>query len=150
LNLGIRGRVPINPFVTPPAFNRSVACAFMRDLRFTPLFSNYSCSLSTWDLVSVNFNHEEHVLRALANTGASSSIILEAYISKDLIKHDKKNRTTWSTMGGQFITDRIGLVSFSLPEFNLKKQVSWKFHMDDHAKASETYGMIICQDLLGE
>jgi hypothetical protein len=82
-------------------------------------------------VVSLNVNHEKHVLRVLADNVTSSSIILEAYTSKDLIKHDKKNRTTWSTMGGQFTTDKIGLVSFSLPEFNLKKQISWKFHVDD-------------------
>jgi hypothetical protein len=101
-------------------------------------------------VVSLNINHEEHVLRALADTGASSSITLEAYTSKDLIKHDKMNRTTWSTMVGQFTTDKTGLVSFSLPEFNLKKQISWKFHVDDRAKVSDTCGMIIGQDLLGE
>jgi hypothetical protein len=65
--------------------------------------------------VSLNVNHEGHVLRALADTGDSISIILEAYTSKDLIKHDKKNKTTWSTMGVQFTTDKTGLLSFSIP-----------------------------------
>jgi hypothetical protein len=41
-------------------------------------------------------------------------------------------------------------VSFSLPEFNLKKQISWKLHVDDRAKVSCTYGMIIGQVLFGE
>ena len=31
-------------------------------------------------MVSLTVNQEEHLLRALADTGASSSIILEAYI----------------------------------------------------------------------
>jgi hypothetical protein len=56
-------------------------------------------------------NHEEHVLRALADTGASS--------------------TTWSTMNGQFTTDKTGIVTFLLPELNLKKQITWEFHVDD-------------------
>jgi hypothetical protein len=34
-------------------------------------------------------------------------------------------------MGRQFITDKTGLVNFSLPEFNLKKQISWVFHVDE-------------------
>ena len=46
-------------------------------------------------------------------------------------------------MSGQFTTDRAGLVSFSLPEFNLKKQISWVFHVDDQSKASNTHDMII-------
>jgi hypothetical protein len=45
-------------------------------------------------------------------------------------------------------------VTFSLPEFNLKKQMSssWAFHVDDRSESSSTYDMIIVQgrDLLGE
>jgi hypothetical protein len=37
------------------------------------------------------------------------------------------------------------LVTFSLPELNLKKQMytSWEFHGDDRSKSSSTYDMII-------
>jgi hypothetical protein len=44
------------------------------------------------------------------------------------------------------------LVTFSLPEFNLKKYMctSWAFHVDDRSESSSTYDMIIGQDLLGE
>jgi hypothetical protein len=49
-------------------------------------------------VVSLQINDEKHLLRPLADTGASSSIILEAYTSKNLIKSDKSNQTTWSTM----------------------------------------------------
>jgi hypothetical protein len=69
-------------------------------------------------------NNEEHLLRALSNTGASSSIILEAYTSAifPFIKIDDSNTTTWSTMGGKFTTTKTGFVTFSLPEFILKKK----------------------------
>ena len=101
-------------------------------------------------VVSLTVNQEEHLLRALADTGASSSIILEAYTSRHLIKNDDENKTTWSTMGGQFTTDKSGLVTFSLPEFNLRKQISWVFHVDDRSESSSTYDMIIGRDLLAE
>jgi hypothetical protein len=46
------------------------------------------------------------------------------------------------------------LVTFSLPEFKLKKQMcsSWAFHVDDRSESSSTYDIIIGQgrDLLGE
>jgi hypothetical protein len=100
-------------------------------------------------VVSLDINHWEHLLRALADTGASSSIILEAYTSKQFIKNNHGNKNTWSTMGGQFVTDKTGLMTFSLPEFNLKKQISWVFHVDDRSESSSTYNMIIGQDLLG-
>jgi hypothetical protein len=43
-------------------------------------------------------------------------------------------------------------VTFSLPEFNVKKQIcsSWEFHVDDRSESSRTYDMIIGRDLLGE
>jgi hypothetical protein len=44
------------------------------------------------------------------------------------------------------------MVTFSLPEFNLKKQMctSWAFHADDRSESSSTYDMIIGRDILGE
>jgi hypothetical protein len=41
-------------------------------------------------------------------------------------------------------------VAFPLPEFNLKKQISWEFHVDDYYESSSTYDMITGRDLLGE
>jgi hypothetical protein len=64
----------------------------------------------TTDLVvSLIINNEEHLLRALADTGASSSIILEAYTPAPFIKTDDSNTTTWSTMGGKFTTTKTGI-----------------------------------------
>ena len=44
-------------------------------------------------MVNLNVNHEEHVLRALADTGASSSIILASYTSKDSKKQNIEKET---------------------------------------------------------
>jgi hypothetical protein len=45
-------------------------------------------------------------------------------------------------------------VIFSLPEFNLKKQMcsTWEFHLDERSESSSTFDMIIGQggDLLRE
>jgi hypothetical protein len=104
--------------------------------------------------VSLIVNNEEHLLRALADTGASSSIILEAYTSSPFlfIKTDDSSTTTCSAMGGNFTTTKTGFVTFSPPEFNLKKQMcsSWAFDVDDRSESSSTYNMIIGRDLLGE
>jgi hypothetical protein len=99
--------------------------------------------------VSLIVNNQEHLLRVLADTGASNSIILESYTSEifPFIKTDDSNTTTWRTMGGKFTTTKTGmmLVTFSLPELNLKKQMcsSWEFHVDDRSESSSTYDMII-------
>jgi hypothetical protein len=96
-------------------------------------------------VVSLIVDDEEHLLRALADTGASSSIILEAYTSAPFIKTDDNNKTTWSTVGGKFTI----LVTFSLPEFNLKNQMcsSWAFHVDDRSESSSTYDITIDNQL---
>jgi hypothetical protein len=95
--------------------------------------------------VSLIVNNEEHLLRALADTGVSTSSILEACSSDTLqfIKTDDNNTNNWSKMGGKFTTTKTGLVTFSLPEFNLKKQISWAFHVDDRSESSRLYDMII-------
>jgi hypothetical protein len=123
---------------------------------FPPTISRSSTKLvenshpTTKLVVTLNVNYEEHVLRALADTGASSSIILETYTIKDSIKQNIENKTTWSTMNGQFTTDKTGIVTFLLPEFNLKKQITWEFHVNDRSKTLDTYGMIIGRDILGK
>jgi hypothetical protein len=97
--------------------------------------------------VSLIVSNKEHLLRALADTGASISIILEAYISAPFIKTDDSNTTTWSTMGGKFTTTKTGnfllFVTFSLPEINLKKQITCAFHVDDRSESSNTYDMLL-------
>jgi hypothetical protein len=95
--------------------------------------------------VSLIVINEEHLLKTLADTGASSSIILEAFNSALFIKKDDSSIITWSTMGVKFTTTKTGFVTFSLPEFNLKNQVysSWAFHVDDKSESSSTYDMII-------
>jgi hypothetical protein len=59
-------------------------------------------------VVSLFVNNEEHLIRVLADTGASSSNILEAYTSAPFIKTDDNNTTSWSTMGGKFTTFKNG------------------------------------------
>jgi hypothetical protein len=63
--------------------------------------------------VSLIVNNEEHLLRALAHSGASSSIILEAYTltTFPFLKSDDSNTTTWNTvdLSGKFIATKTGI-----------------------------------------
>jgi hypothetical protein len=60
--------------------------------------------------VSLIFKNEEYLLKEIVDTGASSSIILDAYTSAPLIKTDDSNTTIWSTMGGKFNTAETGIL----------------------------------------
>jgi hypothetical protein len=127
-------------------------CLLLNHLDLAKIKLAKSSHPTTELVVSLIVNNEEHLLRALADTGASSSIILEAYTSAPFIKTDDSNATIWSTMGGKFSTNKTGFVTFSLPEFNLKKQMctSWPCHVDDRSESSSTYDMIMGRDLLRE
>jgi hypothetical protein len=59
--------------------------------------------------VSLIAKNEEHLVRALADTGANSNTILEAYTSAPFIKRDDSYTTTWNTMGGKFNTTKTGI-----------------------------------------
>jgi hypothetical protein len=101
-------------------------------------------------LVSLNVNHEKHLLRAIDDTCASISIILKTDTSGNLIRNDESNETIRNTMIGQFTTNETGLVIFSLLEFHLKKQISQVFHFDDRSKTLNINDMIFVQNLLIE
>jgi hypothetical protein len=58
-------------------------------------------------VVSLIVNNEEYLLRALVDTDAISSIILEA--NTPFIKTDDINTNTWSTMDGKFTTTKTGI-----------------------------------------
>jgi hypothetical protein len=64
---------------------------------------------STELVVSLIVNNEEHLLRALADTVAISSIILEAYTSAPFIKTHDSNTTIWSTTDSKFTTNKTGM-----------------------------------------
>jgi hypothetical protein len=75
-------------------------------------YQNHLIQQSITELVvSLIVNNEEHLIRALADTGASSSSIFEAYTSATLpfIKTDDNDTTTWSIMDGKFTTTKTGI-----------------------------------------
>jgi hypothetical protein len=66
--------------------------------------------------VSLIIKHQDYLLRALVDTGASSSSnssssILEAYISDPSIETDDNDTTTtiWITIGDKFTTNKNGI-----------------------------------------
>jgi hypothetical protein len=63
-------------------------------------------SVTTELVVSLKANQEENVPRALADTGASSSIILWTFLSKDHIINGESSQTNWSTMGNSPLTKK--------------------------------------------
>jgi hypothetical protein len=59
-------------------------------------------------VVSLIVNYEEHLLSAVADTGDSSSNILEAYTLAPFIKTGDSSTTTWITMSDNLTTNKTG------------------------------------------
>jgi hypothetical protein len=57
-------------------------------------------------VVSLIVNHEEHLSRAIADTSASSRIVLDSYTSFPFIKTNDSNTINWIIMGGKFTTNK--------------------------------------------
>jgi hypothetical protein len=96
--------------------------------------------------VSLIVNNEEYLLKVLSDTGASNSIILEAYTSEPLIKKDGSNTTTWSTMDGKFTGTKTGHTCdiFTPRVQSQEKNVYFlAFHVDDFSESSRAYDMIL-------
>ena len=81
-------------------------------------------------------------IRALLDTGTSSSIILREFVRKGRANTHKGKRTTWSTLGGNFSTNRKALIDFKIPELSTHKTVTWITHVDD--KSSSAHAQFDC------
>ena len=69
----------------------------------------------------VNRHGETVPIRALLDTGTSSTIVLRDFVKQGRAKSYKGKHTTWSTMGGQFSTNRKALLDFTFPEIRPPK-----------------------------
>jgi hypothetical protein len=88
-------------------------------------------------------------IRALLDTGTTSTIVVRQFIRKGRAKGYKGKRTVWNTLGGQFSTNWKALIEFKFPELSNDKKVTWICHVDDktdHKTAS--YDIIIGMDLM--
>ena len=88
-------------------------------------------------------------VRALCDTGTTSTIILRAFVRGT--DAAKGNATTWRTMGGNFVTHKKALIKFQLPEFSPTKTITWTAHVDEsNDRKLAQYDMIIGDDLMTE
>jgi hypothetical protein len=90
---------------------RSTCLLLLNPLALAKLsYQNHLIQQPTTELVvSLIVNNEEHLIREIADTVASISIILEAYTSAPFIKTDDNITTTWRTIGGKSTTTKTGI-----------------------------------------
>jgi hypothetical protein len=88
-------------------------------------------------------------MRALLDTGTTTTIILREFVGKGRARTNTKKRTKWKTLGGTFKTDCESLFDFKFPEISTSKIVTWQAHVDDKTSSKEAaYDMIMGMDLM--
>jgi RNase H-like domain found in reverse transcriptase/Reverse transcriptase (RNA-dependent DNA polymerase)/Integrase zinc binding domain len=88
-------------------------------------------------------------IRALLDTGTTSTLILRDFVKKGRANGYRGHETEWKTMGGIFKTKKKALIDFKFPELNTDKKVTWICHVDETTKHENAlYDMIIGMDLM--
>jgi hypothetical protein len=86
-------------------------------------------------------------IRALLDTGTTSTIILIDFLGKGIARNSTNKRTKWKTLGGTFTTNYEYLLDFKFPEISTSKVVNWPAHVDDKISSEEAaYYMIMGMD----
>ena len=84
-------------------------------------------------------------LKALLDSGASESLILEKHCKKLRVKPTQSSQTVWSTPAGDLQTKSKVKAQFTIPELQDKKLIEWNLHV---TKDMGAYDMIIGRDIL--
>jgi hypothetical protein len=63
-------------------------------------------------------------MRALLDTGTTSTIVLREFVGKGRARTNTKKRTKWKTLGGTFTTNYESLLDFKLSELSTSKVVT--------------------------
>jgi hypothetical protein len=88
-------------------------------------------------------------MRALLDTGTTSTIILREFVGKGRSRTNTKKRTKWKTLGGTFTTNYESLWDFKFTEISTSKVVTWQAHVDDNTSSKGVaYDMIMGMDLM--
>jgi hypothetical protein len=87
-------------------------------------------------------------MRALLDTGTTSTIILSEFVGKGRSRTNRKKRTKWKTQGDTFTTNYESLLDLKFPKFSTSKFVRWQTHVDDKTSSNiAAYGMLMGMDL---
>jgi hypothetical protein len=88
-------------------------------------------------------------MRALLDTGTTSTTILREFVGKVRSRTNTKKRTKWKTLGGTFTTNYESLLDLKFPELSTSKVVTWQAHVDDTTSSKEAaYNMSMGMDLI--
>jgi hypothetical protein len=88
-------------------------------------------------------------IRALLDTGTTSTIILIEFVGKGRARVDTNKRTKRKALGGTFTTNYEFFLGFKFPDISTSKVVTWQAHVDDKNSGKDAaYDKIMGMDLM--
>ena len=84
-------------------------------------------------------------IKALLDSGASSTLISEKFTKKLRMKSLNSTQTKWTTPAGEMTTKSTVKAQFIMPELHDNRMIEWKIHV---TKPMGAYDMIIGRDIL--
>jgi hypothetical protein len=84
-------------------------------------------------------------LRALLDSGGSSSLISSSFTKKLKLRESSKGTTKWSTPAGTLVTNKTCKGQFTIPELHDNRLIEWELHVTKNMGA---YDMIIGRDMM--
>jgi hypothetical protein len=77
-----------------------------------------------------------------------SASILRTHVLPPTVTRLHKERTTFNTQGGNFVTSGLAFLPFILPDFAKHRKVEMDFHIDDTTTDNPRYDVILGRDFL--
>ena len=114
---------------------------------------NQNSKSLTTELVAevTNDLKETWPLRTLLDTGTTKSIVLRPFVFKRDLVDLGPNLTKWTTMGGEFVTNKCAKIQFKLPELSNSRIIEWICHVDERTTPEKAnYDLILGLDLINE
>ena len=86
-------------------------------------------------------------LRVLLDSGGSANLIEKRHIGENFVTKNSEQPVTWTTANGKFVTNKLVVPEFHLPEFDERVTIKQPFHVCEHRLG---YDMIIGRETLAE
>ena len=81
------------------------------------------------------------------DSGGSANLIERRHVGKNFEIKNSKRPVTWTTANGKFVTNKLVVPEFHLPEFDERVTIKQPFHVCEHRLG---YDMIIGRETLAE
>ena len=87
-------------------------------------------------------------IRILFDSGCGATLINHSFVKK--LEKTKIKTTKWKTKAGSFKTEHKCKIKFTLPAFDVNKQITWTSYIEVSDPTKNRYDLIVGRDLMQE